>query len=532
MKKLMIQVLLAAFLLSGCGEGEAEQANPLSLVPEDAMMSFVLNDPASIIRNIDGYIEDGAPILGAAMLENLICEQLDIASLDSMAARYGFDPSGQIVFFMESAMPQSMVIAASAPDLPLFLSLMEEMGAEFADEEPMNGQPVYSIDTENGNMFITGSAGVAVMTLSAGKLETVVSELSGDAALTVDPASLYMKFNMAMIGPMAAGQMPMARMIMMQGFAEDPDMPSFVPAMMDIYMDGIEIFLTQADLVEITLTVGPEDFAVRKNITFLEGSDLAAMFAAPSSGRDMLELVPAGNVATVRFRMDEELLYSVTSALTEAFTESMPEETIQFWSSISSNSAISVYDDQAMHLVAAYELSEDITIEQIALMYNEYLNALTPILSESPEMAEAFSCIDNGVVQIDGTDFYSMSMSISVDSTSSMLFEYWLTVHDGALLLETGTAPEKLLSVISGEYEPAEVTGTGDNAGEMSLAGYLTLVMAFSPAGMEVPEIGSDVIIRWDGGADNGAIRGEMIMNGRDAVATGFAFAGILSAAM
>lgn len=530
MRKMVLPALLAALLLGGCGQGEPEQANPLSLVPENAMMAFVLNDPAGIVRNIDGYIEDGAPALGTSMLENLICEQLEITSLDSMATRFGFDASGQIVVFMESAMPQSMVIAVSAPDLPLFLSLMEELGAEFADEEPLNGQPVYSIDTENGNLLITGSAGVAVMTLSAATLESAVGELSADAALDIDPASLYMKFNMAMIGPMAAGQMPMARMMMMQGFAEDPEMPSFVPAIMDVYMDGIEIFLTQADMVEVTLTVGPEDFTVKKNVTFLEGSNLAELFDAPVQGRDMLELVPQGTVATVRFRMEQEILYHITAAFSEVFTDEISEETLQFWASLASNAAFSMYSDQFMHMVAAYELQGDITVDQIAEMYREYMNSFTTVFSESPDMAEAFSMVDNGVVQVDGADFYSVTMDITTDSTTSMSFNYWMTIHDGALLLETGPAPDLLLSIISGDYQAAVVTGTGDNAGEMSLAGYFALVMSFSPQGMELPEINSDVIIHWDGGAENGAIHGEMTLNGRDALATGYSFAGIILA--
>ena len=150
MKRIFVLVLAGGLLLAGCGEEPSEQANPLSLVPENAMMVVTLNDPAGVVRNIDGYIEEGAPILGVGMLEGLICEQLAISSLDSMPERYGFDPSGVIVFWMENAMPNSMGMAVSAPDLPLFLSLMEEMGAEFTDEEPIDGNPVYSIDTGDG----------------------------------------------------------------------------------------------------------------------------------------------------------------------------------------------------------------------------------------------------------------------------------------------------------------------------------------------------------------------------------------------
>lgn len=530
MKKVLFPALLAMMLVAACGEQPTEQANPLSLVPENAMVVVTLNDPAGVVRNIDGYIEGGAPILGAKMLENLICEQLAISSLDSMPVRYGFDPSGLVVFWMESAMPNSMGMAVSAPDLPLFLSLMEEMGAVFTDEEPVNGNPVYSIDTGDGTVYITGSQGVAIMTMSAAKIETLLGELS-DQSFDVAPTSFTLHLNLSMIGPMVAGQMPMARTLMMQGLAEDPTMPDFIPGIMDVYMDGIQLVLTEADKMTVTMVVGPEDFVITKDVTFIEGSELAGMLVSPG-GRDMLELVPAGDVATVRFRMPTDIAFGITKAFTDVFTQEIPEENLQFWSSMSSNVAMSLYDDGPMHFVAAYELSGDISIEEIAAMYSEYMSLFSDMFDNFGEMEDFFTIVDNGMIQIDGVDFYSMSMSIAVDSVSSMSFNYWMTVYDGALLLETAEQPEMLLSVVSGEFVSAELAGTGDMAGEMSLAGYLSMIMAFSPNGMDLPEIGSDVLIRWDGGFDNGAIHVVMTMNGRDAVATGFAFFGLLSATM
>lgn len=530
MKRFLFPALFALVLLIGCGEQPSEQANPLSLVPENAMIAVTLNDPAGVVRNLDGYIEDGAPILGASMLENLICEQLGISTLDSMPARYGFDPSGVVVFWMESAMPNSMGMAVSAPDLPLFLSLMEEMGAVFTDEEPVKGNPVYSIDTGDGTVYITGSGGVAIMTMSAAKIEVLLDELS-DEAYDVAPTSLTMHFNLAMIGPMVAGQMPMARTLMMQGLAEDPTMPEFVPGIMDVYMDGIQMVLTQADWVTVTLEIGPEDFVATKDFAFIEGSELAEMMISPG-GRDMLELVPMGDVLTVRFRMPEEMAYGITSAFTEVFVQDIPEESMQFWASMASNVAMSMYRDTPMHLVAAYDLPGEETIEEIAAGYADYMAVFTEVFQENGAMADAFTIVDNGIVQIDGVDFFSMSMEVSVDTLSSMSFTYWMTVYDGALLLENAEEPRLLLDVVAGNYIPAELTGTGDMAGELSLAGYLSLIMAFSPNGMEIPEIGSDVLIRWNSTFNDDVIHVETIMNGRDAVATGFAFFGLLSATM
>ena len=163
-------------------------------------------------------------------------------------------------------------------------------------------------------------------------------------------------------------------------------------------------------------------------------------------------------------------------------------------------------------------------------MYNEYLGIIMPFIEQNADLNNSFNFHDNGIVQIDGSDFYSMSMTILPDSTASMSFDYWMTIHDGALLLETAEEPEILLSIISGDYIPAELEGTGEMVGEMSLAGYMNMVMAMSPNGIDIPEIGSDVVFVWDGSFIDGGITGTMSMDGSDAVAAGFAFAGLIAA--
>lgn len=530
MKRFLLPALMAALVLLACGtDATFEEASPLSVIPERAMIAVVLNDPAGMVINIDGYIEDGAPILGEKLLENLICEQLDVSCLDSMTSRYGFDPSGQVVFWMESAMPSSMGMAVSATDFPLFISLMEEMGVEFTLEEPLGDHAVYSMDGENGTMFLACVRGVALMAMSSAKLEVLIADLSNEVTVEVFPTSLSMKFNLSMIGPMAAAQMPMARMMMMQGMAADSTMPAFVPAIMDVYMDGIEVFLTQADIMELSLIAGPEDFVFKKKITFVSGSELAELLV-PSSYIDMIQHITQGDMATVRFRMPQEIAYSITKAFTEVFTEGLSDNILQFWASMASNGAVSIYSDDLIHMVAAYQVSTDVTIEDIAASYSEYLDVIMPFLDQNEELANSFSFQDNGIVQVDGTDFYYLSVTIAPDSTENMNFDYWMTVHDGALLLETSPNPDILLSIVSGDYIPAELAGTGEMAGEMSLAGYMNMIMAFSPNGMDIPELGSDVIFSWDGGYGDGEIFSEMSMNGRDAVATGFAFFGLISA--
>ncbi len=523
-------MLLTSLVLMACGGGDAaEEASPLSVVPERAMISVVVSDPAGMVRNIDGYIKDGAPALGENLLENLICEQLAVPCLDSMTSRYGFDPSGQVVFWMESAMPQSMGMAASAPDFQLFISLLEEMGAELTDEEPILGEAVYSVDAEDGVKYLAGVRGVALMAASSEKLETLISNLMPAASDDAVPASVTMKFNLSMIGPMAAAQMPMARMMMMQSMAADTAMPVFMPAFMDVYLDGIESFLTQADMMELTLVIEPENFVIRKRATIIPGSFLAETFASVSE-TDMIQYITQGDVATARFRMPSEIAYLATKAFTEVFTSEISDENLRFWGTMVSNGAVSVYNDDFVHMTAAYEIAEGTTLEEIAAVYADYFGVFIPYMEQNAEMANFFSIQDNGIVQVDGVDFYSMSMSIQTDTTSAMTFDYWLTVRDGVLLLETAPDPDNLLSIVAGDYIPAELDGTGDMAGEMSLAGYIDLIMTMSPGGMDISETGSDVIFKWDGGYGENEIYGEMSMDGSDAVATGFAFYGLISA--
>ncbi len=530
MKSFLLPVLLAALVLMACGsEDSTEEASPLSVIPERAMISIVLTDPAEMVRNIDGYIEDGAPVLGENLLENLICEQLAVSCMDSMPSRYGFDPSGEVVFWMESTMPQSMGMAVSAPDFQLFLSLLEEMGAELVDEEPILGETVYSINTGEDSKYLAGVRGVVLVASSGAKLEALMQGLAPVTSDEVATASLAIKINLSMIGPMAVAQMPMARMMMMQGMAADTTMPSFVPAVMEVYLDGIELFLTQADMMEFTLVTESENFVLRKKVSFIDGSSIGEMLVS-SPETDMVQYLTQGDVATVRFQMPSEIAFYITRAFTEVFTGEISDEVLRFWSSMVSNGAVSIYSDDFMHMVAAYEVSGDATTEEIAVQYSDYLGTIMPFLEQNDDLANTFSIQDNGIVRIDGVDFYSMSMSIQPDTTLAMNFDYWLTVHDGALLLETSPQPEILLSIVSGDYIPAELEESGNLAGEMSLVGYINLIMAISPQGMDIPEIGSDVIFNWDGDYAEGEIYGEMSMDGSDAVAAGFAYYELISA--
>ena len=426
-------------------------------------------------------------------------------------------------------MPGSMGMAVSAPDFPLFLSLMEEMGMEIVVEEQLGGVAVYSMDSEKGTIFFAGVQGVALMAMSTAKLQTLINGLSSETHYQAVPASLTMKFNLSMIGPMAAAQMPMARMMVAQGMAADTTMPAYLPGIMDVYLDGIESFLSQADMMEFTLITGPEDFVVKKNVSFVSGSAFGEMLVATDEA-DMISNITRGNVATVRFQMPSEIAFQITKAFTDVFTTDVSDEILHFWSTMASNGAVAVYDDDFIHMVVAYEVEDDLTIEEVAVLYSDYLEALMPFLVQSEETANAFSIQDYGIVQVEGVDFYSMSMSIQIDTISTMNFDYWLTVHDNALLMETAPQPELLLSIVSGDYTPAELDGTGQMAGEMSMAGYFKLIMSVSPDGMDIQEIGSDVIFNWDGGYSEGEIYGEMSMNGSDAVSTGFAIFGLLSA--
>ncbi len=531
MKYFMLSTLVAVLMLMGCGTEDVsvENASPISVVPERAMVSVILTDPAGIVRNIDSYISEGAPILGEYLLENLICEQLDISNLDSLTSQYGINPSGQIAFWMESAMPQSMALAFSASDFQIFVSLLEEMGSELIVEEPVMGETVYSIVTEEGTKYICGTKGVVLVASTKTSLETMITNLSPDPSFEIEPTSISMKFNISMIGPMAVSQMPLARMMMDQGIAADSTMPAFVPAMLDVYMDGFEILLSQVDMLELTIVAGAENVVIKKRASFVEGSELAEMFEEIPQ-RDMIPNISQGDLATVRFQMPEVIAFEITKAFTNVFTSELSDETLGFWSAMAANGAVSIYDDDFVHIAAAYELSEETSIEDVAYLYSEYITLIKPVIEQNTEIEQSFELLNEGIIQVQGIDFYNISIIITPEEPTSMEFNYWMTTFDGALLIETSPEPDVLLSIVSGDYVPAELPGTGEFSGEMSIAGYLKLIMTMSPNGTELPDIGSDVIFYWDGSYSNRSISGEMSMNGSNAVATGFAFFGLISA--
>lgn len=533
MKSHLLVVLFVVLIFAACGveEPASENANPLSVIPEDVMVSVIINNSTGMMNNIDGYIEEGAAAIGQNFLENLICTELNITSFDSIPANFGIDPAGQIAFWMENATPQSMGLAASAPDFDLFITVLQDLGEELTNEEPINGIAVYSLHTDDGTKYLAGSDGVLLISASIAKLETMLSNLSSEQLRELFPTSLTVNVNLAMIGPMAAAQMPMAKMMMMQGMSSDTTMPDFMPAMMDVYMDGIEALLTQADQLEFTLIAGSEEFVMKKRVSFLPETELATLLNT-TEAEDMLSSITQGDIATVRYQMPEELTFIVSKAFSEVFTSEINEEMIGFWSEITANGAVALFNGDFIHMVAAYETDGSVTLEQIAEMYSEYLNAIMPLFQQNAELAGAFSIQDNGIVQVEGNDFYSISMSILPDEDAGFNFDYWIAIHDGAMLLETAAQPDILLDIISGDYTPAELAGSGAMAGELSLAGYLNMVMSMSSEGIELPEVDTDVIISWDSNCEDGVLYNEMSFDGSDAVATGFVFAGLIGATL
>ncbi len=129
--------------------------------------------------------------------------------------------------------------------------------------------------------------------------------------------------------------------------------------------------------------------------------------------------------------MPEEMAMGITSAFTGVFLPDPPEGSMEFWSSLASNAAVSMFSDGPMHMVAAYELTGQETLADIAGMYGDYMDVFQDLFSGNASMEGAFVITEGEIVQVDGVDLYTTSMEITQDPDTRMAFTYWMTVHQG-----------------------------------------------------------------------------------------------------
>lgn len=486
LRRLAVFICLSALVLSGCGS--QEPASPLSLLPENAMVSVVLTQPVSAVRNMDAYIASGAPFLGEKVVENAAVGYLEIDGLDDLAT-LGVDPQGSVVFWMESMMPQSMAMAVSITDFTAFLSLLERLGLQFEPGEPLDKMDVFQAPSENGTIFVAESRGVALMAMTRNKLSEMAQALEPEASVEIAPASIHSSVNIAMIGPMAASQIPMIA----QAATTDAEIPAFAGNLMTLYFDAAVVVLNQTDRAEMTLTFGPETITADQTVYFKEGSDLARLVVTPGNP-SLLDRIPAGQVLSAQVKMPRELAGIVMNSVYEAMGITIDPAVSDTWTSMSGCAAMSFFGDGFMRFMAVYAMPEGQDLAGMTAMIMDMAVQSQSMLP--PEMTGLINFSPCEPVTVDGVEMMNSRLAVVMPeegvTADTLEITYWFASHDGLFIVESGEAPAGILQTVSGDFEPASgmpgLSGDGMFNYSMEIGGYLGMIRQFSPEDIGLPE--------------------------------------------
>ncbi|NLP04454.1 hypothetical protein GX411_00690 [Candidatus Fermentibacteria bacterium] len=502
MKRLFF-VIVAVLMTMACGQKPPVSA--LDAMPETGLIRIVVTDPAAVITDIDGYIEQGVPIAGPNLAASWILAELECENFDSLAARTGIDVHGSTVLYAEGVNPQTIGAAVQLSDPDAFWSYTAELGAEWVEADPIEGAVVKTIDTGDMVLTVATYRGVALAAASVGEIQAMIDRLEGrapHAAVEAPQGSLWMKADVSMIGPMAASQMSMHRDEIISGVSEES--PGLEPVL-GLYFDFFETLLTQTASFEYTISFGPVDVEATQVVEFVPGSKLASY--VPGEVADYTGMLPAGNVALAgRMSIPPDMSRDAMNAVFGALGAGPGPEFVDMTAEMTANTAFAVYSDMPLHMVAVYELPEGVGLEQIrawvesSLAFSqEFLAGMGPV--------QGFTITPPAEKEIGGVDYITYSMTIDPSAmaptgspdleTQSMTFTAWLTVTEGNVVMEMAPHPLLIPGILSGTIEGGTVSemdyfasaGSGTDAVfAFEMGGYMRMIASFAPeemAGLE-----------------------------------------------
>ncbi len=502
MKRLFF-IVATAFLAMACGQ--KPPASALDAMPETGLARLVVNDPAAVITNIDGYIEQGVPIAGPNLAARGILEGLECENFDSLAVKTGIDIHGATVLYASGMNPQTIGAALQLSDADAFWSYTSELGAEWVDADPIEGAVVKTIDTGDMVLTVATYRNVALAAASVGEIQAMIDRLEGrspHAAVQAAPGSLWLKVDVSMIGPMAASQMSMYRDQIISGMGDEA---AGMEPVLGLYFDFFSMLLTQVSSVEYSLVFGPADVEAAQVVEFVPGSQLASY--VPGEVADYTGMLPAEGVALAgRMSLPPEMSRDAMNAFFGALGVSPGAEFVDMTAEMTANTAFAIYSDMPMHMVAVYQRPEGVGPEQIRAWLESSLAFSQELLARMAPV-QGFAITPPSETEIGGVDFVTYSMTIDPAAmapagstgpqTQPMTFTAWLAVTDGNVVMEMAPQPVLIPSMLSGTIEGGTVAemeyfasaGAGTDAVfAFEMGGYMRMIASFAPeqmAGLE-----------------------------------------------
>ncbi|OPL17626.1 MAG: hypothetical protein AVO35_09355 [Candidatus Aegiribacteria sp. MLS_C] len=537
MKVLLSSTMTMLLLLAACGEQPEETAaSPLDVMPDAALFSIALVDPAAVIAAMDSYAA-GVPVLGESAVSGWILSALNCADMSELDGRLGIRSDGGLTVYMESMMPQSMGAALTVSDPTVFWA---NIGLTPQPAEPIDDHEVTSIPVDFGSIYFCNTNGLLLAAGSRAGLQSMLERLDGrmpEGMPEIARGSIYMFTNVELFGPMVAGQLAMVEpQIMAEMSAQGEMNMDMMQGVMGMYFDAIELFLTSTSSWSCVLTFGPEIINGNSWVRFVPGSPLDQN-VVPASVGDITHLVPAGDVMVARVCIDPATSRAAMNAVFGAMgITDIPMDMVDFWSSMTASTAMSMnFDaDNPLHVTAVYEIPEGTTLEDVGAAYDSQFGMMEQFLSIPGMSFNPVETVEYGGRQwmtfgmdMDMAALQPDSVEVEAPVVQSVSWTAWFTVESGSLYLEMAPEPVTVSSILEGTYSGGYVSDmpemdTFSDDSEIALLLNIPeyLNMAMGMAGLEVPLIDSEPV--WmiaEVDLQQGGVAGSFEVSGTDMTA-------------
>jgi hypothetical protein len=501
MKAIAVSSVVLAAILVACGaQPEQEEGSSLSsldVLPENTLFSMAVVNPAAVLSSLDGYAS-GVAILGENAISGWILSALDCADLSEVESKLGIDVNGNLVFFMESMMPQSIGAALTISNPDTFWANIEitpEAG------EPLEGYEVSKISVDFGYIYFCYTDSLLLGAGSRSGLQSMLVNIDGNLPANlpgIPDGSFYMFTNVESFGPLIASQLSMMEPQILSEITNDDDMDvELTQNVMGMYFDAIGLVLNETKSISFVLSFEPKYITGISSIEFVPGSSLDR-YVIPVEVEDMTGIVPAGNVVAGRVSFDPSTSIAAMNAVFSAMNiEDVPQSMIDFWAQTASNTAMSMSIDgnNPMHIVAVYEMPEGTSLEDVKDAYDIQFSMLSEII-QMPGLTLS------GVQYADYEDFEWITFGMNMDMSAlqpdsivhsapmpeSISWTAWMTVL---------IVPQLLNGTYQGETagempEMQNFSSSSEMALLINIPGYANMAIAMS--GLELPSIDAEPV--------------------------------------
>ena len=490
-------------ILAACGAEPADTgpAAPAQALPDGAMYYLVLEDPAAVLEAVDGYLAQGAPALGQGVASEWTLNALNCASFDELSTRFGLDPRGTLVLF-QKGMGNSFGLAVQVTDAQAVWANLEQMGMQVSEGEEIEGLPVREVIVAGAlplKMAVKRDVLIAavsrpLLSEMAGLLDSARAELP---VPELDSGTLYMSINFAAIAPILSAQMPMIRQQALAGMqaGEEPQ-PQAIIDIMGLYFDAFGVVVNQTRDVRWMLTMGTETATSRMWMTFKEGSDLERLLG-PLEIEDLSSEIPAGELMMARASLNPDLGREVTGAFAQALGFTPDSAMMRMAEAFSRNTAVSIMsplEGSIFHMVAVYEIGEDLTLDEVATGMSSMVEMASSITDSMPMVIT-----EPEMVEIDGRTYMSYGQSFQAPEGEGggldFSMSFWLTKQDGMLYLESAPEPTVIPQLLDGTWQGESAAESGrldypddyEMAFAMDVGAYMSAMMQLSAGQSDIP---------------------------------------------